>query len=80
MLKSSTIIMGVFIAAFFFWMLVETPFANLTRQIFTKPATPAVDEKKESIKETKIAEDENGIDMTQTQVEDGTIVMKMRAL
>ena len=71
--------MGTFIAAFFFWMLVETPFANLTTQILKKPATTAIDEKKEAVKETKVAESENGIDISQSQVEDGTIVIKMQA-
>lgn len=58
-------------------MLVETPFANVTGQILRKPA--AAIEKKEANKETKTAEDENGTDITQTQVDDGTIVIKMGA-
>ncbi|KAJ8717610.1 hypothetical protein PYW07_005540 [Mythimna separata] len=69
-----TIVTGVFVASFFFCMMVEMPFANIVTSLFRRPHKEELN--KEISKETKKAEDDNG-DMSQTKTEDGTIVIKM---
>ncbi|KAJ8716986.1 hypothetical protein PYW08_005385 [Mythimna loreyi] len=88
LLHDCTTAVGVFIAAFFFCLLVEMPFTKLLKVIFKRPNNETQDIK--SVKETNKTEDGNGIDMSQTKTtdeqgadmsqtktEEGTIVIKM---
>ncbi|KAJ8716989.1 hypothetical protein PYW08_005388 [Mythimna loreyi] len=70
-----TILVGVYIASFFFCMMVEMPFANIITSIFRRPHTEEY--KNETDKETKTIENDNGTDVNQAKTEDGTIVIKM---
>ncbi|KAJ8717611.1 hypothetical protein PYW07_005541 [Mythimna separata] len=73
--KCLTMLVGIFIAAFFFCMMVEMPFANIVREAFKK--TRPVEQKNETVKETKETENQNEIDLSQAKSEDGTTVIKM---
>ncbi|KAJ8716990.1 hypothetical protein PYW08_005389 [Mythimna loreyi] len=74
--KVLTITVGVFIAAFFFCLMIEMPFANLVRELLKKPRTK--EQNKETAKETEKIEKENEKDLSETKIEeDGTIVVKM---
>ncbi|KAJ8716991.1 hypothetical protein PYW08_005390 [Mythimna loreyi] len=71
MIDDTTILLGIYISSFFFCLMVEMPSANLVSTLFKRPQT------KESIEESKKAENDNAIDMTETKTEDGTTVVKM---
>ncbi|KAJ8717609.1 hypothetical protein PYW07_005539 [Mythimna separata] len=70
-LRGNNIVISVFIAAFFFFIMVEMPFANLVSNMFKRSYA------KETVEESKKTEDDKGIDMSQTKTDDGTIVIKV---
>ncbi|KAJ8716988.1 hypothetical protein PYW08_005387 [Mythimna loreyi] len=85
-LQDCTSVVGVFIAAFFFCLMVEMPFTNVIKGMFRRPHNE--NQNKKTVKETNKIEDENntdvsqtkdemGADMSQTKIEDGTIVIKV---
>ncbi|KAJ8716987.1 hypothetical protein PYW08_005386 [Mythimna loreyi] len=67
LIQDCTIVVGVFIAALFFCLMVEMPFTNVIKGIFRRSHSEKQNIK--IVKETNTTEAENGIDMSQTKDE-----------